>query len=387
MDHFTAPHASLDRPASSAGSTSGSDRAGPHWVALLATVFTWPLLFVGGLVTTYRVGMAVPDWPTTFGINMFLYNFWTASWGVYIEHAHRLLGTFAGIGCVILAFWFTGAAGWRAWRAAGIAVASAVLIAGGMIGLTGADSFLTVIVVLGVVGVSLSLWYAIAERKNLPALGWLALTAVIIQGALGGYRVRMNSTDLAAVHGCTGQAFFALMVALCVVTGRRWRSVSERTVDPLRLRGWTVVVAILVYTQIVAGALLRHRSLGLEVHSTYAVVVLLAVVALSWAVLTRGRSLPTLVPSARAMLALVVVQVALGVASWWVLRPFDGIPKAVDRGQAVIRTVHQANGALLLAATTVLALRASRQLRPAPRGASSSTPIEPAPRDLEAAIR
>ena len=68
----------------------------PHRVALLATAFTWPLLFVGGLVTTYRVGMAVPDWPTTFGINMFLYDFRNVAWGVFVEHGHRLYGAAVG---------------------------------------------------------------------------------------------------------------------------------------------------------------------------------------------------------------------------------------------------------------------------------------------------
>ena len=65
------------RPATTATATQPPDpgryRRGPHWVAVFAAVFTWPLIFVGGLVTTYRVGMAVPDWPTTFGMNMFLY--------------------------------------------------------------------------------------------------------------------------------------------------------------------------------------------------------------------------------------------------------------------------------------------------------------------------
>lgn len=161
-------------------------RRGPHWVAPLATAFTWPLLFVGGLVTTYRVGMAVPDWPTTFGINMFVYNFWTASWGVYIEHTHRLLGSIAGLGCVVLAFWFTGAAGWRAWRAALIAIGSAIVLAAVWMRATSVDPFLAVIVVLGVVGLLLSLWYAAVERRGMPALGWLALTAVIVQGCWAG---------------------------------------------------------------------------------------------------------------------------------------------------------------------------------------------------------
>ncbi len=60
-------------------------------------MFTWPLIFVGGSVTTYRVGMAVPDWPTTFGMNMFLYDFWNAAWGVFVEHSHRLYGAAVGL--------------------------------------------------------------------------------------------------------------------------------------------------------------------------------------------------------------------------------------------------------------------------------------------------
>src|SRR5436305_12713818 len=80
-----------------------SFRRGPHYVAVFAAVFTWPLLLVGGSVTVYRVGMAVPDWPTTFGINMFLYDFVNAPWGVYLEHSHRLFGAAVGLTCVVLA--------------------------------------------------------------------------------------------------------------------------------------------------------------------------------------------------------------------------------------------------------------------------------------------
>ncbi len=71
---------------------------GPFWIAVCATVFTLPLLYVGGSVTTYRVGLAVPDWPQTFGINMFLYDFWNAPFGVRIEHTHRLYGAPGGDG-------------------------------------------------------------------------------------------------------------------------------------------------------------------------------------------------------------------------------------------------------------------------------------------------
>ncbi len=68
-----------------------------HWMALGAAVFTLPLLYVGGSVTTYRVGLAVPDWPETFGINMFLFNMWEHPFGVRVEHSHRLYGAAVGL--------------------------------------------------------------------------------------------------------------------------------------------------------------------------------------------------------------------------------------------------------------------------------------------------
>ena len=85
--------------------TAAPYRRGPHWIALFAAVFTLPLLYVGGSVTTYRVGLAVPDWPTTFGINMFLYDFWNAPFGVRVEHSHRLYGAAVGLATIVLAGW------------------------------------------------------------------------------------------------------------------------------------------------------------------------------------------------------------------------------------------------------------------------------------------
>src|SRR5947199_501521 len=98
-----------DAPGSSQADLRPVYRRGPHWVALFAAAFTWPLIFVGGSVTTYRVGMAVPDWPTTFGINMFLYDFWNAPFGVRVEHSHRLYGAAVGLSTIVLAAWFLAA--------------------------------------------------------------------------------------------------------------------------------------------------------------------------------------------------------------------------------------------------------------------------------------
>src|SRR3954451_21634983 len=195
-----------DSPSSSQSPLGTPYRRGPHAVAVVAAVFTWPLIFVGGLVTTYRVGMAVPDWPTTFGMNMFLYRFWEGAWGVFIEHGHRLYGAAVGLASIVLMVWFL-----------------------------------------------------VAERRPwLKVLGVFVVLAVIGQGILGGYRVRLNSTILAAVHGCTAQAFFGLMVALCVLTGRAWSYPVKPTTDPAHLRRRALVTLVLVYGQGVAGAWLRH---------------------------------------------------------------------------------------------------------------------------------
>ena len=124
--------------------TARSWAPSPHAVALVAAVLTWPLLLVGGTVSVYRFGMAVPDWPTTFQSNMFLYKFWNASWAVFDEHIHRLYASGVGFACIVLAGWFL----------------------------------------------------IFEKRAWLKRMGVLALVAVIAQGVLGGLRVTHNSTTL-----------------------------------------------------------------------------------------------------------------------------------------------------------------------------------------------
>jgi cytochrome c oxidase assembly protein subunit 15 len=277
-------------------------------MAVFAAVFTLPLLFVGGSVTTYRVGLAVPDWPSTFGINMFLYDFWNAPFGVRVEHTHRLYGAAVGIATMGLTAWFL----------------------------------------------------AFEPRRFMKVLGVVALLAVIVQGILGGTRVTQMSTFLAAVHGCTAQAFFGLMVALCVLTGRDWQTPSQPAIDAARLRPLGLLMITLVYTQIVLGAWLRHYGtlLPLALHAAFAIAVFLQALLICGRVRRNRKTVPWLVPSALCLALAVTLQVVLGLAAFVLLLPFDGMPHAVGFYQAVIRTGHQTNGALLLAASAVFALRA-----------------------------
>lgn len=291
---------------------------GPHWIAVCAALFTLPLLISGAQVTTNRVGMAVPDWPTTFGVNMFVYNFFEAPLGVVIEHRHRLFGSALGFASILLALWC----------------------------------------ILG------------DRRRWMKAVGIAAFLAVLTQGVLGGIRVLRNSTVFAAIHGSTGQAVFAFLVAICVLTSRDWASAGAGIDDAGSIRRRSLVTLLLVYAQIVVGATLRHFGANLGLHAVLALAVWGHIAALAWRV-ERTAALPrALVASSRFMAISASFQILLGIGAWWLLRPFDGIPREVTRIQAIFRSGHVVNGAILLGTTLAVTLRAFRHLAPAEASAT-----------------
>src|ERR1700716_3674197 len=106
------------------------------WLLCVATLF---LVCSGGMVTSKGVGLAVPDWPTTFGYNMFLFP--VSNWigGVLFEHTHRQIASTVGFLTIILAIWL--------WRT--------------------------------------------EDRQSVKTLGLIAVAGVILQGILGGLRVTM----------------------------------------------------------------------------------------------------------------------------------------------------------------------------------------------------
>src|SRR5438105_2531036 len=135
--------------------------------------FAWLLLRCsGGMVTSKGVGLAVPDWPTTFGYNMFLFP--ASKWigGIFFEHTHRLIASTVGFLAIILAAW---------------------------------------------------LWF-VDPRRWVRILGVSAVGAVILQGVLGGLRVRMLKDQIGIFHACLAQAFFGLVVIIALVTSRSWRA-------------------------------------------------------------------------------------------------------------------------------------------------------------------
>src|SRR3989441_9471821 len=199
----------------------------PHRLALLTTVATFPLLFVGGLVTSTGSGLAVPDWPTTFGYNMFLYPWSRMVGGILYEHSHRLIGSAVGLLTIALA---------------------------------------------------LVLWYK-ESRQWLRWLGIVALAAVIAQGVLGGLRVVFLQQTLAIIHACFAQAFFALTASLALFTSVEWQTqpIKKIATDAGQVQHLGVLTSGLLYGQLVLGAILRHTGEWAGLHILGAALVALHV--------------------------------------------------------------------------------------------------------------
>jgi cytochrome c oxidase assembly protein subunit 15 len=275
-------------------------------MAVALACATFPLLFIGGLVTSKGAGLAVPDWPTTFGYNMFLYPWSKMIGGIFYEHSHRLVASFVGLLTIALA---------------------------------------------------LTLWLR-EPRQWLRWLGFVALVLVIVQGVLGGLRVVLLEHLLAIVHAATAQIFFALTVCLAMFTSDEWRRVTERPLDDGgRLQRLCAVTTGLIYLQIVFGAVLRHTGERLDAHLGLAILVAIHVVL----VVMRVARLPhvsKLKLPALALLAVLVLQAILGGVSY--IAKFTTLWRVPIDLVVLLTTTHLAVGALMLAASVALLLRAHR---------------------------
>ena len=310
---------------------------------------------MGGLVTSHGAGMSVPDWPNSYGYNMFLFppRLWVG--GILYEHTHRLAGVVVGMLSILLAAiaWRTEPRRWVRWLCAGV------------------------------------------------------LGAVIVQGVIGGLRVVLVELDLAVVHACFAQAFFCLAALLAVVTSRWWHDADVNR-QPSATAGqglalFAAIAFVMIYVQLVAGALMRHYGAGLAIpdlplaygkflppvskegmraanelrvweaglgrvtlaqvwlhfaHRVGAVVVSIVVIAASVRVLRRRRA--GLTGPAALMLVLLAVQVTLGVVTVLYRKPAD------------VASAHVAVGALLLVTTFILTVRAMRLYRPAARATQAA---------------
>ncbi len=287
---------------------------GLHRLTFLTAGSVFLLIISGGLVTSTGSGLAVPDWPTTFGYNMFLYPWSRMAGGVFFEHSHRLIGSAVGLLTLTVAVW---------------------------------------------------LWIA-EPRRWLRRLGVVALWAVVVQGGLGGVRVILLQHNLAIIHGILAQAFFGLTISLAVFTGPSWREARppvRGAGDTTRLLRLSVLTTGLIFIQVALGALLTHSGAWLDAHLLLAALIAVLVSLLAARVRQIRPGQPGLLRPSAILVGLLILQLALGLGSY--LERFTSLVSLPPFVIVALPVSHRGTGALMLATCLVLTLRAYRILVPA----------------------
>ena len=329
--------------------------------AALTALTTLCLICLGGLVTSNEAGMSVPDWPTTYGYNMFFFPISKWIGGIFYEHTHRLLASAVGFMTIILAAW---------------------------------------------------LWLKEA-RRWLRWIGALALFMVILQGVLGGLRVTAMMPQLGIFHATLAQLFFILVAAIAVFTSRWWLEPAPAPNEPLRaLLPWFSGLAGLILLQLIIAATMRHQHAGLAIpdfplaygnlwpdtsaeaiarynqtrmetttinpitafqvqlqmaHRLCALCIFAAVLFLFRKTWQRLGSASFFFKLACLETALIVAQITLGAATIWTNKSAD------------ITTIHVAVGALSFLVSVLLVLLSIRSLAQYPSLFPASKPIKPCP--------
>jgi cytochrome c oxidase assembly protein subunit 15 len=302
----------------------------PRFAACLA-VATLPLILVGGLVTSTNSGMAFRDWPTSDGANLFLYPLsLLARPDRFLEHSHRLFGSFIGLGTVVL-MTFT----------------------------------------------------LLTERSARLRAGAVALLiAVIVQGLLGGTRVTEDSMALRIVHGYVAHIFFACLVGFTIILSPAWNAPPPpaRDASLRKLKFLSTMALHACLLQHLLGAMYRHMKFGgskgtshiLYTHAALALVVFvvafLAVTVSGPASQAAGAMSRSLKRTGGLVGAAVTIQFLLGWGAFFAVTGDKGALTDPSPMTTALATAHQANGALLLASLAGLWLLTRHAWKRAPEG-------------------
>jgi cytochrome c oxidase assembly protein subunit 15 len=293
-----------------------------HKYSRLVVASTVLLILAGSFVTSTDSGLSVPDWPTTYGWNMFTFPPSKMVGGIFYEHGHRLIASTVGLMTIVLAVW---------------------------------------------------LWTT-DSRRWLKWFGVGALGAVVAQGLLGGLTVLfLLPPAVSTAHAALAEIFFCMTVAVAQFTSPGWiGGYSDVGADDARLRRLATATTVVIFTQILIGATMRHIGAGLAIpdfpwmfghvvpdhwspaiaihfaHRLGALIATLSILATSAYIWTRQADRPELARPATLVVFLVGVQLMLGAFT------------VLSRRDVWINSLHVVCGALVLTTALVIALRSWR---------------------------
>lgn len=278
-----------------------------HRFAWLTATLTLLLpVTTGALVTTLKAGMAFADWPSSDGYNMLAYPWLSSARDQFIEHGHRLSGLTIGVLSIALAI--------AAW--------------------------------------------CIETRGPARWLASAIFLSVFVQGMLGGARVLMDKQTMALIHGDFAAGVFSLMGVFVLMTGVGWesREVVRDVARAKSVRNMAVAVLVTVAIQYFLGGVLRHlgESWAWMLHPWFAIVPV--VLSILFAAKARQAGSAMLNRGAKFLLALIVSQALLGLASWYVrfgVPSWGVVAELNSPAQIIVCSLHKVVGMLTLM-TTVL---------------------------------
>ncbi len=289
--------------------------------ATVASTLVFLMLITGGLVTGLEAGLAVPDWPNSYGHNMLLYPLSemvsSEDSGIFFEHAHRLIGMFVGLTSLVLLVcvlqWSQG-------------MKSRVMV-------------MTIFLLVCVQGL----------------LGGLRVTGVLTMSQ--DPNILAPNIWLGVVHGVLAQCIFTLFVWLSSFMSNVWQAPTPLTSKKDRL--FAHLLCATIFLQLILGALYRHM-LGDEILATKTSHVLYTHIALAFGVLVLAIIVgirfvdlehPVFKRLGTILLVLVTLQLLLGGGALITIMIQKG--ETIPVYEVLTTTAHQANGALLLATSVM----------------------------------
>jgi heme o synthase len=265
------------------------------------------LVFIGGLVTSTHSGLAVPDWPLSYGRIVL-----PMRGAVLYEHGHRLAAASIGLLSILTAVVFQ-------WK---------------------------------------------ESRRWLRGLAWGAVGLVVLQGLFGGLTVlyQLKKPVFSIVHACLAQSFFVLTVSLAVLSSNAWKTARERPAEgegETPLHQAALLLFLTLFLQLVLGAVIRHTGHGVLAHMLLPGLALVLVGMLVARVASEPSGNRLLDRAVWALPVLLAAQAALGLLSYLILSPGAGLGWSRAASTATV-TAHVAGGALLLGTAWTVVLLSHR---------------------------